>query len=123
MPADLHRRGRAGGSTDQGNASGRGRAGALPLTATIAACLIAAGALDGGDATLALIAGGYFTCMLVITLAGNMPITLRVFGWDEARADPQEWRRIRQRWDRLHTVRTVLDSAGFALIAAAAVGG
>ena len=92
------------------------------MTATIVACFVAAGALEGDDATLALAAGGCFAAMLAITLAGNMPINLRVLRWDEEQGDPQEWRRLRRRWDRLHTVRIVLDVAGFVLITFAAVG-
>jgi anthrone oxygenase-like protein len=87
------------------------------MTGTVAACFAAVGAFDGGDASaLALAAGGCFALMLTITLLGNMPINLRVLRWDEERGDPGEWRRLRRRWDRLHTVRIVLDVAGFLLI-------
>jgi hypothetical protein len=50
-----------------------------------------------------------------------MPINLRVFRWDEERGDPEEWRRLRRRWDRLHSVRIPLDVAGFVLITLAAL--
>jgi Domain of unknown function (DUF1772) len=92
------------------------------MTATIVACFVAAAALSGSSATLAFIAGGCFAGMLAITLIGNMPINLRVFRWDEEHGDPDEWRRLRRRWDRLHAVRIVLDTAGFVLIALAVVG-
>jgi hypothetical protein len=92
------------------------------MTATVAACFLAAGGLDGTSATLALIAGACYAAMLGITLLGNMPINVRVFRWDEERGDPGEWRRLRRRWDRLHSVRIVLDSVGFVLITLAAVG-
>ena len=92
------------------------------MTATVVACFLAAGDLGGDDGLLALIAAGCYAGMLGITLLGNMPINLRVFRWDEQRGDRAEWRRLRRRWDRLHTVRVVLDSAGFVLIALAAVG-
>jgi hypothetical protein len=91
------------------------------MTATVVACFIAAGVLDGNSATLALAAGVCFASMLAITLVGNMPINLQIFRWDEESGDPEEWRRLRRRWDRLHSVRIVLDSAGFALITLAAV--
>jgi Domain of unknown function (DUF1772) len=90
-------------------------------TGTIAACLVAIGSLRGRDATLALLAGVSYSSMLAITLIGNMPINLQVFRWDEQHGDPEQWRRLRRRWDRLHTVRIVLDSAGFVLITLAAV--
>jgi hypothetical protein len=93
------------------------------MTATVIACFVAAGALDKRSFTLALAAGACFASMLAITLLGNMPINLRVFRWDEAHGDPAEWRRLRRRWDRLHSVRIVLDTAGFVLMTLAAVGG
>ena len=49
------------------------------MTATVAACFVAAGSLDGRSATLALAAGICFASMLAITLLGNMPLNLRVF--------------------------------------------
>ena len=76
--------------------------------------------LDGRAAALTFAGAACFTAMLAITLIGNMPINLRIFRWDEA-GDPEEWRRLRRRWDRLHTIRIVLDSSGFVLIALAAV--
>ena len=71
--------------------------------------------------TLALIAGSCYAIMLAITLIGNMPINLRVFRWDEHHGDPDEWRRLRRRWDKLHSARIILDSAGFTLITLAAL--
>ncbi len=92
------------------------------MTATIVACFAASTGLDGRSATLGLVAGVCFAVMLAITLVGNMPINLRIFRWDEESGDPAEWRRIRTRWDRLHSVRIVLDSAGFVLITLGALG-
>jgi hypothetical protein len=93
------------------------------MTATVVACFVAAGGLDGGAARLALAAGVCFAVMLAITLIGNMPINLRILRWDEAQGDPAEWRRLRRRWDRLHTVRIVLDAAGFVLVTLAGLTG
>lgn len=92
------------------------------MTATVVACFVAAGALEGEPARLAVAAGGCFALMLAITLVLNMPINVRVLRWDEAGGDADEWRSIRRRWDRFHTIRVVLDSAGFLLIALAVVG-
>lgn len=86
------------------------------MTATTAACFVAASGLRRSSRALARAAGGSYSTMLAITLIGNMPINLRVFRWDEVQGDPDEWRRIRGRWDRLHTARVVLDSAGLVLI-------
>ena len=92
------------------------------MTSTVVMCFVAAGALDGRPAVLAAVAGACFGSMLAITLIGNMPINVRVLRWDEDSGDPDEWRRLRRRWDRLHTIRAVLDCAGFLLIALAVVG-
>lgn len=91
------------------------------MTATTAACFVAASGLRGSSQALAFTAGGCYTAMLTITLGGNMPINLRVFRWDEDQGDPAEWRRLRRRWDRLHSVRIPLDVAGFVLITLAAL--
>ena len=86
------------------------------MTATIVACFVAATGLEGRWSTLAVTAGVCYALMLAITLIGNMPINLRVFRWDEEHGDPDQWRALRRRWDRLHGARVVLDTAGFILI-------
>jgi hypothetical protein len=91
------------------------------MTATVAVCFAAAAAEHGASATLTFAAAGCFAVMLAMTLALIMPINVAVFRWDEERGDPDRWRQLRRRWDRIHTVRVLLDSAGFALVAAAAV--
>ncbi len=91
------------------------------MSATTGACFAAASGRRGRSARLGLAAAGCYTAMLAITLIGNMPINLRVFRWDEERGDPQEWRRLRRRWDRLHNVRIPLDAAGFVLVTLAAL--
>jgi hypothetical protein len=91
------------------------------MSATTAACFVAASGRHGRSQALALTAGGCYTAMLAITLIGNMPINVRVFRWDEDHGDPEEWRRLRRRWDRLHNIRIPLDAAGFVLITLAAL--
>ena len=91
------------------------------MTATVVACFAAAADEHGGAATLTFAAAGCFTVMLTMTLVLNMPINLAVFRWDEEQGDPERWRRLRCRWDRIHSARVVLDSTGFALVAAAVV--
>lgn len=91
------------------------------MTATVIICFAAAAAEHGGSATLTFAAAGCFTLMLAMTLVLNMPINLAIFRWDEQNGEPDRWRQLRRRWDRIHTGRVVLDSAGFALVAAAAV--
>ena len=59
------------------------------MTATVVACFVAVGGLDGSSARLALAAGACFAGMLAITLVGNMPLNLRV------RPDPARQRGLR----------------------------
>jgi hypothetical protein len=60
------------------------------VTATTAACFVAASGPRGRSATLALTAGGCHTTMLAITLIGMFPINVRVLRWDEDHGDPEE---------------------------------
>jgi uncharacterized membrane protein len=91
------------------------------MTATIIACFAAAASEHGTASALTFAAAGCFTAMLTITLVLNMPINLAIFRWDEEQGDPERWRRLRRRWDLIHTARVLLDSTGFALVAAAVV--
>ena len=68
--------------------------------------------------TLAAAATGCVSAMLAVTFAGNMPINTAVLGWQEP-GDPDHWRALRRRWDRLHTVRVMLDVTAFSLLVAA----
>jgi hypothetical protein len=91
------------------------------MTATVITSFAAAAAEHGGASTLTFAAAACFTVMLAMTLVLNMTINLAVFRWDEEHGDPERWRRLRRRWDRIHSVRVLLDSSGFALLAAAVV--
>jgi hypothetical protein len=91
------------------------------MTGTAVAPFIAAGFLGRRSSALMRVGGACFAAMVGLTLVGNMPPNLRVFRWDEQHGDPAEWRHIRRRWDQIHTGRIVLDSAGFLLVALAAV--
>lgn len=78
-----------------------------------------AGAAGGGAArTLAMLAAACLIGMLALTFAGNMPINLAILRWEEP-GDPERWRRLRRRWDRIHTGSIVLDTAAFGLLVAA----
>lgn len=86
----------------------------------VASGFATAGLLDGEGRGLVLAASACYAAMLAITLAGNVPVNVRTLRFGEA-DDPAEWRALRRRWDRLHTVRVGLDVAGLALLVAAAV--
>ena len=53
--------------------------------------------------------------MLAITLLGNVPINRQVLQVS-SRAPGTEWRRLRDRWERLHTLRVLLDLAGLSFL-------
>jgi hypothetical protein len=57
---------------------------------------------------------------MAVTLKGNVPINRVVQSW-QPDAPPPEWREIRDRWERLHSIRTALIVAGFAFLAASVV--
>ena len=88
----------------------------MALTVTLSG--IAAGVLHGHPRTLATAATGCFAGMLALTFVGNMPINVAVLRWQEP-GDERRWRRLRRRWDRIHTARIVLDTTGFGLLVAA----
>ncbi|MBA3420751.1 MAG: DUF1772 domain-containing protein [Thermoleophilaceae bacterium] len=85
------------------------------MAATVTVATLTAVVSSGQIAMYAGIASACLAGMLVLTFAGNMPINVAVLGWEEP-GDPNEWRRLRRRWDAIHTVRTVLDSAAFVLL-------
>ena len=64
-----------------------------------------------------------FVGVMVSTLVGNMPINNRTLELSPEETPPEEWRRLRERWDRLHTLRVVLNVAGLNLLYLAALRG
>lgn len=62
----------------------------------------------------ALIGAVCFAGMLLSTLLGNAPINRRVLEWNTASDGEEEFVELRERWDRLHTLRVVLNLVGFA---------
>ena len=87
------------------------------MTIALAGTALTASALNGNARTLAIVATGCLAGMLALTFAGNMPVNLAVLRWEEP-GDPADWRRLRRRWDRIHTVRIALDISAFVLLVA-----
>ncbi len=91
------------------------------MTLTVVSGFVAARNADGEGARRLLLAGSAsYAAMLAITLAGNVPINVRTLRFQDG-GDPDEWRRLRSRWDRLHGTRVMLDGAGFTCGAVAAL--
>jgi hypothetical protein len=91
------------------------------MTAVVIVCFVAAADEHGGSATLTFAAAGCFAIMLAMRLALNMLVNLGVFRRGEEGGDPDRWRQLHRRWDRIHTVPVLLDGACCALVAGAVV--
>jgi hypothetical protein len=88
---------------------------------SVAACVFLVRAVPGAFA-LSLIALVFIVGDMAVTLAGNVPINKQVQNWNVAEPPP-EWAELRDRWERLHTIRTMFLVSGFALLVAAVVSG
>ena len=86
---------------------------------SVAACVVLVRAVPGAFA-LSLIALVFIVGDMAVTLAGNVPINKQVQSWNVAEPPP-EWAKLRDRWERLHTIRTMFIVSGFALLVAAVV--
>ena len=53
-----------------------------------------------------------FALMLLVTLIGNVPINRRLLELSPQEESYEEFLELRKRWDRLHTVRNLLNIAG-----------
>ncbi len=95
------------------------------MTSTVASGIAAGGIRDsasvGGRFTKA--ATGCYTTMLAITLLGNIPLNKELLALPDDPAGHARLAELRDRWDRLHTARNVLNLAGFGLTVAGALTG
>jgi hypothetical protein len=57
---------------------------------------------------------------MAVTLICNVPINKQVQSWSVAKPPP-EWAELRDRWEKYHTIRTVLIVSGFSLFASSVV--
>lgn len=58
---------------------------------------------------------GCYAAMLGLTLTRNLPINAQLLALDPETTAYEEFEALRTRWERLHTIRNVLDVAGFGL--------
>ena len=93
------------------------------MSSTVGSCL-AALAFSRGSWGFAptLLGTACFVGMLFSTLLGNVPINNRVLEMDPDR-DAEEFAELRERWDRLHTLRVLLNVAGLGMLVAGALAG
>lgn len=87
------------------------------MTSTVASGIAAAGVRDGAslNGKLARAASRCYTAMLAITLIGNLPLNKELVALPDEPAGHARLAELRNKWDRLHTARNLLNLAGFGL--------
>ncbi|MDP8925480.1 MAG: DUF1772 domain-containing protein [Actinomycetota bacterium] len=86
------------------------------MSSTIVSCLPVLALVRGTRPFLPSLAGTVcFLGMLASTTLGNIPINNRVLELSPE-TDQEEFVELRERWDRLHTLRVVLNLAGLAFL-------
>ena len=93
------------------------------MTSTVASGIAAGSVRDGAslEGRLTRAATGCYTAMLAITLLGNIPLNKELVALPDDPAGRARLAELRDKWDRLHTGRNILNLAGFGLTVAAAL--
>jgi hypothetical protein len=95
----------------------------LWMLSVIVSCLPVVALSRGTHAFLPTAAGtACFVGMLVSTLIGNVPINNRVLELSPE-TDGEEFVELRERWDRLHSLRVALNAAGLGFLCVGALRG
>ena len=93
------------------------------MLSTIASCVAALALSRGSRGFLPTLAGtACFAGMLLSTLLGNVPINNRVLELSPE-TDGEEFEELRERWDRLHSLRVVHNVVGLGMLAAGTLRG
>lgn len=96
----------------------------MPILGNAALIFLALGVFSvrAVPAAFALSLAGLVLCIgdMLVTVIVNVPINRTVQTW-QPDAPPAEWKRLRDRWERFHSIRTLLIVPGFALFAASIV--
>jgi len=85
------------------------------MSSTIASFLpVLALAPDRRSPAFRLVLAGMtcYAAMLALTLTRNLPINSRITKMPTEEASVEEFRELRERWDRLHVARNLLNMAG-----------
>ncbi len=92
------------------------------MLSVIASCLSVLALGRRSDAFFSTLAGtACFVAMLISTLLGNVLINNRVLELSPEN-DSEEFLRLRERWDRLHAFRVLMNVAGLAFLHLGALG-
>jgi uncharacterized membrane protein len=87
------------------------------MTSVIVSCLpVASVGRNDGSSRPTLARMVCFVTMLISTLLGNVPINNQVLKLYPNETPPESWRELREQWDRLHTLRILLNVAGLSLL-------
>ena len=96
----------------------------MPILGSAALIFLALGVffVRAVPAAFALSLAGLGLCIgdMLVTVLVNVPINREVQTW-QPDAPPAEWKRLRDRWERFHSIRALLIVSGFALFAASVV--
>ncbi len=88
----------------------------LWMSSVIASCLAVLVSSRRTSSFLPILLGtACFVAMLVSTAFGNMPINNRVLELSPE-SDSEEFLRLRERWDRLHAFRVLMNVAGLGFL-------
>jgi hypothetical protein len=91
------------------------------MGSTVVSCLLALVLSRGSSGFRSTLFGtACFGGMLLSTRIGNVPINNRVLEIDPEK-DQEEFARLRERWDRLHTLRVALNVAGLGFLISGAL--
>ena len=91
------------------------------MGSTVVSCILALLFSRGSAGFRSTLLGAVcFFGMLASTRIGNVPINDRVLQMDPER-DQEEFAKLRERWDRLHTLRVALNLAGLGFLVAGAL--
>ena len=91
------------------------------MLSVITSCLSVLALGRRSDAFLTLAGTACFVAMLISTLVGNVPINNRVLELSPE-DDSEEFLHLRERWDRLHAFRVLMNVAGLGLLYLGALG-
>ena len=91
------------------------------MGSTVVSCILALVLSRGSTGFRSTLFGtACFVGMLLSTRIGNVPINNRVLEIDPEK-DQEEFARLRERWDKLHTLRVALNEAGLGFLVAGAL--